>query len=149
MTAVPAHLVAAGAGSAFIAVAAGAFGAHALRMHLDPAALAIWETAARYQMYHALALLAAAWVASAWPGPLPGWSGRFFLAGTAVFSGSLYLLALTGVRWLGAVTPIGGACFLAGWGCLLLAAIRRAPAPPVPAPNPPAPPAPTGRTAPR
>ena len=149
MSATPARLVAAGAASAFVAVAAGAFGAHALRMRLVPAALDIWETAARYQMYHALALVAAGWIASIWPGPLPRWAGRLFLAGTAVFSGSLYLIALTGVRWLGAVTPIGGACFLAGWGCLFLSAVRPAPVTPAPAPYPPAPPAPTGRTAPQ
>jgi uncharacterized membrane protein YgdD (TMEM256/DUF423 family) len=126
VTGAPARgLVAAGAGSAFVAVAAGAFGAHALRMRLTPHELEIWETAARYQMYHALALLGAAWIAVTWPGPLPRWAGRLFLAGTAIFSGSLYILALTGLRWLGAVTPLGGACFLAGWACLLLAATHR------------------------
>ena len=125
MSAAPARgLVAAGAGSALIAVAAGAFGAHALRMRLAPEALEIWETAARYQMYHALALIAVGWAAAAWPGALPRWAGRLFLAGTVVFSGSLYLLALSGVRWLGAVTPVGGACFLGGWACLLVAALR-------------------------
>ncbi|HKT60885.1 MAG TPA: DUF423 domain-containing protein [Gemmatimonadales bacterium] len=113
-----------GAASAFVAVAAGAFGAHGLRARLTPDLLAVFETAARYQMYHALALLAVAWVASRWPGPLPQWSGWLFVAGTVLFSGSLYALALSGVRWLGAITPLGGAAFLAGWICLALAAGR-------------------------
>jgi uncharacterized membrane protein YgdD (TMEM256/DUF423 family) len=111
-----------GAASAFLSVAAGAFGAHALRSRLAPELLAVFETAARYQMYHALALLAVGWVAARWPGPLAQWAGWLFLAGTVLFSGSLYALALSGVRWLGAITPLGGAAFLAGWICLALAA---------------------------
>jgi uncharacterized membrane protein YgdD (TMEM256/DUF423 family) len=114
----------AGALSAFVSVAAGAFGAHALRGRLAPDLLAAFETGARYQMYHALALLAVAWAAGRWPGHLVVWSGWLFLAGTLLFSGSLYALALTGVRWLGAVTPFGGACFLAAWLTLALA-LRR------------------------
>ncbi len=113
-----------GAASAFLSVAAGAFGAHALRARLDPAALAVFETGARYQMYHALGLLAAAWAAARWPGPWPSRAGWLFLAGTLLFSGSLYALALTGIRWLGAVTPFGGVGFLGGWVCLVMAAIR-------------------------
>jgi uncharacterized membrane protein YgdD (TMEM256/DUF423 family) len=113
-----------GAASGFVAVAAGAFGAHALRARLSPELLAVFETAARYQMYHALALMAVAWAASRWPGPLPQWAGWLFVAGTILFSGSLYALALSGIRWLGAVTPLGGAAFLAGWVCLALAARR-------------------------
>ena len=106
----------------FLAVAAGAFGAHALRSRLGPELLAVWETAARYQMYHALALLGVAMAAGRWPGG--GWAtaGWLFTAGILVFSGSLYLLAFSGVRWLGAITPIGGVCFLAGWIALALAA---------------------------
>ena len=115
-----------GAGSAFVAVGAGAFGAHGLRARLSPELLAVFETAARYQMYHALALLAVAWAVTRWPGALPQWAGWLFLAGTVLFSGSLYLLALTGIRWLGAITPLGGLAFLAGWLCLLLAAARTA-----------------------
>jgi uncharacterized membrane protein YgdD (TMEM256/DUF423 family) len=111
-----------GAASGFVAVAAGAFGAHALRTRLAPDLLAVFETAARYQMYHALALLAVAWAAARWPGPLPQWAGWLFVVGTVLFSGSLYALALSGVRWLGAITPLGGAAFLAGWLCLALAA---------------------------
>jgi uncharacterized membrane protein YgdD (TMEM256/DUF423 family) len=113
-----------GAVSAFVAVAAGAFGAHGLRARLAPDLLAVFETAARYQMYHALALLAVAWVAARWPGPLPQWAGWLFVVGTVLFSGSLYALALTSVRWLGAITPLGGVAFLAGWLCLALAARR-------------------------
>jgi uncharacterized membrane protein YgdD (TMEM256/DUF423 family) len=114
-----------GSTSALVAVAAGAFGAHALRARLTPDLLAVFETGARYQMYHAFALLASAWAVTRWPGPWPVRAGWLFLIGTIVFSGSLYTLALGGVRWLGAVTPLGGAAFLAGWLCLLLGAARR------------------------
>ena len=113
-----------GALSGFLAVAAGAFGAHALRARLSPDLLAVFETGARYQMYHAIALLAVAWMLSRWPGPWPGRAGWLFLAGTVMFSGSLYLLALTGIRWLGAITPLGGLAFLAGWLCLAVGAFR-------------------------
>ena len=113
-----------GAAFGFVAVAAGAFGAHALRARLSADLVGVFETAARYQMYHALALLAVAWAASRWPGALPQWAGWLFVAGTVLFSGSLYALALSGVRWLGAITPLGGAAFLAGWVCLALAARR-------------------------
>ena len=114
-----------GSVSALIAVGAGAFGAHGLRARLTPDLLAVFETGARYQMYHALALLAAAWAITRWPGPWPARAGWLFVVGTVLFSGSLYALALSGVRWLGAVTPVGGVAFLAGWACLLLAALRR------------------------
>jgi uncharacterized membrane protein YgdD (TMEM256/DUF423 family) len=113
-----------GAVSAFLGVAAGAFGAHALRARLAPDLLAVFETGARYQMYHAFGLLAVAWAITRWPGPLAQWAGWLFVAGTILFSGSLYALALSGVRWLGAVTPLGGLAFLAGWACLALAARR-------------------------
>jgi uncharacterized membrane protein YgdD (TMEM256/DUF423 family) len=117
-------LFALGAASALIAVGAGAFAAHALRSRLSTDLLAVFETAARYQMYHALGLFVAAWALTRWPGPWPARAGWLFVAGTLLFSGSLYTLALTGVRWLGAVTPLGGVAFLAGWACLLLA-VRR------------------------
>ncbi|HSR16397.1 MAG TPA: DUF423 domain-containing protein [Gemmatimonadales bacterium] len=113
-----------GALSAGIAVAAGAFGAHALRARLSPADLATFETGARYQMYHALALLAVAWLALRAPSSAVQAAGWCFVAGTVLFSGSLYLLTLTGARWLGAVTPLGGVAFLAGWLALALAALR-------------------------
>lgn len=102
-------------------VAAGAFGAHALRARLSTELLAVFETGARYQMYHALALLAAALVASRAASGAATAAGWLFTAGVVVFSGSLYALALTGVRVLGAITPLGGACFLAGWVALALA----------------------------
>ncbi len=114
-----------GAASALVSVGAGAFGAHGLRARLSPELLAVFETAARYQMYHALGLLAVAWAAVRWPGPWAARAGWLFVAGTILFSGSLYALAVSGIRWLGAVTPFGGLAFLAGWGCLILAATRR------------------------
>jgi len=114
----------AGSVSAGLAVALGAFGAHGLRTRLSPEMLAVYETGVRYQMYHALALLAVAWVAARWPGAaLTAWAGWTFVAGTVLFSGSLYVLALTGRAWFGAVTPLGGVAFIAGWVCLALAAI--------------------------
>ena len=111
-----------GALSAMLGVGAGAFGAHALRARLTAEHLAVFETAARYQMYHGLALLAVAWAVTRWPGALPVWAGWLFVAGTVLFSGSLYILALSGIRWWGAVTPLGGVAFLAGWICLALSA---------------------------
>jgi uncharacterized membrane protein YgdD (TMEM256/DUF423 family) len=109
-----------GALSAFIAVAAGAFGAHYLRGRLSADMLDIFEVGARYQMYHALAMLAVAWAYTRWPGFLVIASGWLFILGTVLFSGSLYLLSLTGARWLGAITPFGGVAFLVGWVCLML-----------------------------
>ncbi|WP_411281335.1 DUF423 domain-containing protein [Gemmatimonas sp.] len=114
-----------GALSGAIGVAAGAFGAHALRARLEPRMLDVFETGARYQMYHAIAMLAAAWIVSRFPGSLANASGWLFLAGSVLFSGSLYAMALTGIRALGAITPLGGVCFIAGWACLALAAMRR------------------------
>ena len=114
-----------GALSGAIGVAAGAFGAHALRARVEPRMLEVFETGARYQMYHALAMLAAAWMVSRFPGALMTASGWLFMAGTVLFSGSLYAMALTGVRALGAITPLGGVCFIAGWACIALAAMKR------------------------
>ncbi|MEO8199957.1 MAG: DUF423 domain-containing protein [Gemmatimonadota bacterium] len=111
----------AGSVSAFIAVAAGAFGAHALKRSLSPENLQAFETGARYQMYHAFALFAVAWVATQSPGLAATWAGRLFIVGTILFSGSLYLLALTGVTRLGIITPFGGLALLAGWVCLAFA----------------------------
>ena len=113
-----------GALSAAIGVGAGAFGAHALRARLEPRMLEVFETGARYQMYHAVALVLVGWAASRWPGSLTTASGWLMVAGTVFFSGSLYAMALTDIRALGAVTPIGGVCFIAGWLCLMVAAIR-------------------------
>ncbi len=115
-----------GALSGLIAVACGAFGAHALRARLSPDALQVWETAARYQMYHALALFVAAWmVTQDQPSIWAVRAGWCFVIGTVLFSGSLYALAWTGVRGLGAVTPLGGVALLAGWSMLALAARPR------------------------
>jgi len=111
-----------GALSAGLAVALGAFAAHGLRGRLSPEALATFETGARYHMYHALALLAVAWASARWPGGATSAAGWLFVAGTVLFSGSLYLLAVTGVRALGAITPLGGLAFIAGWAALAWAA---------------------------
>jgi uncharacterized membrane protein YgdD (TMEM256/DUF423 family) len=111
-----------GALSAFVGVALGAFAAHALKTRLDAAMLATFETGVRYQMFHALALLAVGWAHTRWPSAVLTAGGWLFLAGTVLFSGSLYALSLSGVRWLGAITPLGGLAFLAGWLCLAWAA---------------------------
>jgi len=113
-------------GSVFagLAVALGAFGAHALRSSLNAADLATFEIGVRYQMYHALALLAVAWASTRWDTPTVAAAGWTFVAGIVVFSGSLYVLVLTGQRWLGAVTPIGGVLLIVGWGLLAWTALR-------------------------
>jgi len=104
--------------SAAVAVVLGAFGAHALKARLDANLLAAFETGVRYQLTHALALLAVAWACTRWPGPAVVASGWLFVAGTLLFSGSLYALSLSGLRWLGAITPLGGVAWIAGWLCL-------------------------------
>ncbi len=102
-----------------LAVAFGAFGAHALRDRLDEYSLRVFETAVQYHFYHSLALLAVGVIALSQPHTVmlksAGW---LFTLGILVFSGSLYLLALTGTKWLGAITPLGGLAFIAGWACL-------------------------------
>lgn len=113
-----------GAIFAGIAVAAGAFGAHALESRLDERMLEVWETAARYQMYHGLALFVAAWLAGQTQATSAHVAGWAFTAGVFLFSGSLYVLALSGIRWLGAVTPFGGVAFLVGWIACIVAATR-------------------------
>ena len=113
-----------GALLAALAVAAGAFGAHGLRGRLSPEMLAVYETGVRYQMYHSLALLAVAWAVARWPGGPAAFAGWLFVAGIVVFSGSLYVLALSDLRWLGAITPLGGLAFIAGWLLLAWAAWR-------------------------
>ena len=111
-----------GALFAGLAVVAGAFGTHTLRNRVEPRLLDVFETAARYQMYHALALIAVAWAASRWPGTLVNASGWLFIAGIVIFSGSLYAMTFTGIRALGAITPLGGACWIAAWVLLAIAA---------------------------
>ena len=108
-----------------VGVALGAFAAHALKARLSPELLAAFETGVRYQMYHVFALLAVALAWTRGEERLFAAAGWLFLAGMLVFSGSLYLLALTGVRGLGAITPLGGLAFLAGWLCLALGARTR------------------------
>ena len=108
----------AGSISAFLGVTLGAFAAHRLKIHLSPEMLNIFEVGVRYHLYHALALLAVAWATTRWPGGLLVAAGWLFIVGTIIFSGSLYLLSLTGLRWFGAITPIGGTVFLLGWLCL-------------------------------
>ena len=115
-----------GAIVALIAVALGAFGAHALRDRLSPDLLSTFETGVRYHFYHALGLFAVAYAAARWPGGATTTAGWLLIAGMVLFSGSLYVLALTGVRWLGAITPFGGLAFLAGWVALFWAAWRGA-----------------------
>ena len=107
-----------------LAVAAGAFASHALKEKLTERALEIFETGAKYQMYHALALLVVGlWLSVAQtPQTLLIAAGNAFIVGIVIFSGSLYVLSLSGIKWLGAITPLGGAAFLIGWGCLAIAA---------------------------
>ena len=116
----------AGAWLAAVAVLLGAFAAHTLEDRVTPERLAVFETGARYHIYHALALLVAAWAWSQWPIWQVTWAGWLFIAGIAIFSGSLYLLVLTDTPWLGAVTPIGGLAFVAGWILLGWAALSAA-----------------------
>jgi len=112
-----------GAISGLIGVGMGAFGAHAVADRLTPEMLAVYETAARYQLIHALAILFAGYVAGHSSRRLWGLSAGFFTAGTVLFSGSLYALSLTGIRGLGAITPLGGLCFLTGWAFLFFSAL--------------------------
>jgi uncharacterized membrane protein YgdD (TMEM256/DUF423 family) len=107
-----------------LGVALGAFGAHGLRQILSAEDLATFEIGVRYQMYHALALIAVAWAMSRWDHAALVAAGWLFVGGIVVFSGSLYALVLTGQRWLGAVTPLGGVAMIAGWALLGWAAYR-------------------------
>jgi len=111
-----------GSGFGFLGVMVGAFGAHALKTKLSGEMLSVFEVGVRYHMYHALALLGVAWAVTQFPHSLVPASGWCFVAGTVIFSGSLYALALTGVKLWGAVTPIGGLFLLCGWAMLALGA---------------------------
>ena len=104
-----------GAVLAGMGVAAGAFGAHGLRGRLTPEMLGVFETGVRYHLIHALGLLAVAWATTRWPGAATSTAGWLFLAGILLFSGSLYGLSLSGLRSLGAITPIGGVAWIVGW----------------------------------
>jgi len=111
-----------GALSALVGVGAGAFGAHGLKGRLDPEMLSIFEVGVRYQMYHAFALIAAAWSQAKWPSKFVTIGGWMFVVGTVIFSGSLYMLSMTDEKWLGMITPFGGLAFMAGWACIAWAA---------------------------
>jgi uncharacterized membrane protein YgdD (TMEM256/DUF423 family) len=125
MAALPKLFLVLGALAAALAVVLGAFGAHALRARLAPDLLAIYHTAVQYHFWHALGLLAIGIVAIHLPNSVAlKWAGWVMLAGIVAFSGSLYVLALTGVRWLGAITPFGGAAFIVSWILLAVAVVR-------------------------
>jgi uncharacterized membrane protein YgdD (TMEM256/DUF423 family) len=112
--------------SGFLAVGIGAFGAHALKDRLTPELLAVYQTGVQYHLVHAVALFGAALLVGRAPEiGAAVWAGGCFVVGTLLFSGSLYALALTGVRSLGAITPLGGLAFLAGWLCVVWAAWAR------------------------
>ena len=117
--------LAAGGLAMLAAVALGAFGAHALKTRLSGEMLAVWKTAVEYHVYHSLGLLAVGWLAAQLPeSALVKWSGWLMLAGIVLFSGSLYALSLSGERWLGAVTPVGGVAFLGAWTLFVIAVLR-------------------------
>ena len=119
--------IAIGAVSGCLAVAAGAFGAHALRARLGADMLDVFQTGVTYQMYHALALIGVGILLARFSSDGSAWlsvSGWLFLAGSILFSGSLYLLALSGTPWLGAITPLGGVAFLVGWLALAIGVLR-------------------------
>lgn len=114
-------------GSAFslLSVVFGAFGAHTLGKKLSADMLDVFEVGVRYQMYHGIGLIVVAWALSQWQNSLTTAAGWCFVAGILIFSGSLYILSLTNTPWLGAITPIGGLAFIAGWGCLIIAVFRQ------------------------
>lgn len=113
-----------GAALCGLGVLLGAFGAHGLAGRIAPEMLSVFETGVRYHLVHGLALLGVAWAASRWPSGLIDAAGWLFVLGIVVFSGSLYVLSITGTRWLGAITPIGGLCLTVGWLVLAIGAMR-------------------------
>lgn len=110
-----------------LAVAFGAFGAHALKTHLSAEMLQTWKTAVEYHFYHALGLLLLGVLSFYMPSALLKWSAILLTAGVVLFSGSLYTMALSGIKWLGAITPFGGISFIAGWVMLFIAAWKKLP----------------------
>lgn len=118
------YLVIAAALCLLIGVGAGAFGAHGLKRLLSIDMMQVWQTAVLYQLIHGLGMLAVAALMARFGSPLLDWAGALMLAGIVLFSGSLYVLALTGTKWLGAVTPLGGTAFIAAWALVALAAYR-------------------------
>jgi uncharacterized membrane protein YgdD (TMEM256/DUF423 family) len=121
------RIFAVGSVLAGLSVVFGAFGAHALKASLSPQLLGTFETGVRYQMYHGLGLLALAWAISRWPERRLVPAAWLLLAGTVVFSGSLYLLVLTGARWFGAITPFGGVALISGWSLVAWRLVRSKP----------------------
>lgn len=109
---------------AMFAVIFGAFAAHGLKGQLSSAMLSVFQTGVQYQMYHSLAIIMSVLLYRQYSHLLFLWSARFMLAGVMLFSGSLYLLALTGIKWFGPVTPVGGVCFIVGWLLLIIAAYK-------------------------
>lgn len=120
------RLLAAAALLGFLSVALGAFGAHALKQIIDPPSLAIFETGVRYQFYHVFAIALAGILYGSFPDKKILLAGNLFLLGTCLFSGSLYILAISGIRWLGAITPLGGVSYMAGWLLLAWSVLRPA-----------------------
>lgn len=117
-------ILAAAAASGMLAVILGAFAAHGLKGRLSESLMSAFQTGVQYQMYHSLALILLVVLYRQMPQSLLIWSGGFMLAGIVLFSGSLYLLALTQVKWFGPITPLGGLCFIAGWALLGLSVLR-------------------------
>ena len=113
------HILISAATSMLIAIACGAFGAHGLKQILSADMLAIWQTAVQYQVIHGLAMLGLVALSTRYDAKRLSQITLCFVIGTLLFSGSLYLLAITGIKWLGAITPIGGTAFLVGWGMLV------------------------------
>jgi uncharacterized membrane protein YgdD (TMEM256/DUF423 family) len=114
-----------GAAAAALGVVLGAFGAHALKARLGADMLSVWQTGVQYHLWHALGIVAVGILAFHLPGSAPlKWAGWLMLAGIVLFSGSLYILAASGVRWVGAITPFGGGCFIAGWLVVAYAVLR-------------------------
>lgn len=120
----PNTVIAVGSLLAFIGVLAGAFGAHALKNTLDAYYMDVFKTAVQYQMMHALGMVLIGILMQTMNAAALSWAAGLMLAGVILFSGSLYLLTLSGTKWLGMVTPIGGLCFMAGWLMLMFAALR-------------------------
>ena len=107
-----------------LAVAIGAFGAHGLKSYLSEAMLQTWKTGVEYHFYHSLGLLLIGVLSVSMPTQLLNWSALFLFAGIVLFSGSLYILAITGIKWIGAITPLGGICFIAGWLLLFMTVLK-------------------------
>lgn len=114
-----------GGAFAFLGVAAGAFGAHVLKDRISPEMLSVFEVGVRYQMYHAFAMIVTAWLQTQWPSMINIISGWLFILGVILFSGSLYILSVGGITWLGVFTPLGGFAFLLGWCFMVFAALKR------------------------